>query len=258
MTLDLNSLFDTEKYTIPRYDSTKEELAAIAAGIRGMSVFLFDSSSVLTHPLYIELCQIAFELNLSIVIITKSEISTSLKLKMAHVFLTRPTELWRVPAYSLFKGVFEQYDWSNAAEHFEGMLLGYSNEDMLKWLCARADTRIGWTGKTVYLLLSSAQAISVRAHGKRYIDPEEVVRPIDIFFSRRHNRVRKDAENLILENITLARVSVWESFFRELFADKIRHIKSDIVTALLTQEKAAKMNSVLESNFQFFESGSWK
>ena len=257
MTCDLNILFETEVRT-SKYDSTKEELEAVAAGTKALSFFLFPSSSVESHPFYMELRQIAFALNLSIVINPVNETDPDPRRRVANVFLTRPMELWRVPAYSAFKSVFQNYDWSDAAEHFESVLLGYSDEDISKWLNAHASSQISWKGSTVYLLLSSTQASGVRTLSKRCVDPSLILEPIRVFFDRERNPVRKNAADFLPDKYVLARVSVHHSFFREFFGRQTLPSESDVITSLLTAELAPKMNSALESNFQFFEAGVWK
>jgi len=257
MKLDLSSLFEA-KAELSKYAGTREELEAIAQGTKAMSAFLFQSASIDSHPLYNELHQIASGLNLSIVISNKLDLEQGGGLGMAYVFVTTHSEQWRVPAYISFQKVFDHYGWSDAAEHLESLLLGYSDEEAGKWLAAHSAARIGWTGKTFYLFLSSTQATSVRALGMRCIDPATTVDPVQIFFNRKLNPIRRGIDSVISGEGTLARVSVREPVFRELFGRQTMPGDSDVITALLTPEKVVKLNPALESNFQFLESGIWR
>jgi hypothetical protein len=256
VTQDLDSLFETKANL--GNDSTREELEAVAAGNKALSFIQFPSLSLGTHPFYPELRQIAFELDLYIVTKSANETEPDPRLRVANVFLTRPMELWRIPAFSSFKKVFEEYDWNDAAEHFESVLLGYSEEDISKWLETRARSQISWRGRTFYLLLSSTDADGVRALAKRCLDPRLITQPILAFFNRQQNPMRTDADGLVSSGCVLARVSVRQSFFRDLFGRPTAQSDSDVSTALLTPETAAKMNSALESNFQFLEAGTWR
>lgn len=257
MTPDLNALFESRE-SLAKYGSTREELEAVAAGTKALSLFPFPSLSMETHPFYHELRQIALELDLSLVIIQVDEANPDPRGRSAYVFLTRPTELWRVPAYCAFRDVFEDYGWSDAAQHFESKLLGYSDDDISKLLRAFAGWQIDWKGRTIYLLLSSTDADGVRALAKRCIDPKMVVQPIPIFCSHHQNPMRTDAASLVSGGCVLARVSVRRSFFRELLGRQAVPSESDVITSLLTAELATKMNSALESNFQFLEAGEWR
>jgi hypothetical protein len=257
MTLDLNTLFEA-KAKLGKFDSTREELEAVAAGNKALSFFQFPSLSVENHPFYAELRQIAFELNLYVVVTPVNEADQDPRLRVANVFLTKPTEFWRIPAFSAFKTVFEDYEWNDAAEHFESKLLGYSEEDISKWLQDRARSQISWRGRTFYLLLSSTDADGVRALSKRCIDPRLIAESILVFFNRQQSPMRADADCLISEGCVLARVSVRQPFFRDLFGRQTTPSDIDIITALLTPEAAAKMNSALESNLQFLEAGTWR
>ena len=257
MTPDLDSLFES-RVDLSKYTSVREELEAVASGIKAMSVFLFPSASIDSHPFYNELRQIASEINLSLVINNKAGIDQDGDLSMAYVFVAGIKEYWRIPAYLSFQLVFDQYGWSDVAEHFESLLLGYADEDIKTWLDAHSASRIGWTGKTFYLFLSSVQAADVRMLGKRSLDPKGIVQPVLTFFNRKLNPVRKDVDSLISEGHVLARVSVREPFFRELFGRQTVPSEFDVITSLLTAELASKMNSALESSFQFLEGGEWR
>lgn len=257
MKLDLSRLFEA-KAELSKYTNSREELEAIAQGTKAMSAFLFQSASIDSHPLYNELHQIASELNLSIIISNKLDLEQGSGLGMAYVFVTAHSEQWRVPAYISVQQIFDRYGWSNAAEHLESLLLGYSDKDVEEWLAAHFAARIGWTGKTFYLFLSSAQAASVRALGMHCIDPTTIVNPVQIFFNRKLNPIGRGIESIVSEEITLARVSVREPVFRELFGRQTMPNAPDVITGLLTPEMVVKLNSALESNFQFLENGSWR
>lgn len=257
MMLDLAPLFEA-RARVSKYPGTRDELEAVAAGAKAMAVSLFPSAAIDTHPFYGELREIASELNLSIVINDKVDVDQDPNLATTYIFVTKSTEYWRIPAYLAFKRVFEQYGWSDSAEHFESLLLGYTDDDITTWLNAHSASRIGWSGVTFNLLLSDLQASNVRKLGKRSIDPSVVEQPIQIFFNRKHHIVRKDADKLLVGECALARVSVCEPFFRELFGRQIILNSSDVVTSLLTPTVVTDLNLALESNFQFFEEGTWK
>lgn len=257
MTINLNALFKPcgER---PKYESTEEELEAVAAGAKAMSVFHFSHTSMDTDPTYSKLKEIAARLDLSIVITDRNKAEPDHRLRTNDVFLTKPIELWRVSAYTTLKEVFERYEWSDAAEHFESTLLGYSDEDIAKWLRVHSKSRIGWTGRTFYLLLQFAEAASVRSHAKRYLDPKIIAEPITVFFNRKHSLLREDTDCLLPEGLALARASVRHSFFRMLFGRRTAPSEPDVIAVLLTPEKAEEMNSALESNFEFLEAGAWR
>jgi hypothetical protein len=253
----LDNLFEV-RVEPSKYENTERELEAVAAGTKAMSVFSFPSSAIDNHPLYLKLCAIALELNLSMAITDRNETDQDPRLRTADVVLTKPAELWRAAAYSAFKNVFELYDWSDAAEHFESSLLGYSDEDTANWLRARSVSEISWSGRTFYLLLTPAQAIGVRALSKRCIDPTLITEPIQVFINRNRHPMRENADNIVPAGYVVARAAVRHSFFRKLFGRQILPGESDVITSLLTTENAVEMNSALASNFEFQEAGTWR
>ncbi len=255
--MNLESLFET-RVRLSKYESARDELEAVAAGKKGMSFFLFPSSSVETNDFYSELRQISIELSLSIIINSTNEPDRDPKLRTTNIFVVKPSELWRIPMYSAFKSVFEHYNWNDAAEHLQSKLLGYTDDDVVEWLKFRNFSQIGWGGRTFYLLLSPSQAAGMRSLSKRCMAPETGAQPTLIFFNRKRNPMRTDAAELISEAGVLARVAVREVFFRELFARKIVSEDPDVVTSSLTSEKIIKLNEALTSTFQFLEDGNWK
>jgi len=256
MAFDLHSLFDTHA-ELPKYVSVREELNAVAAGTKGMSVFLFPNSLIGTDSFYNELCKMASDLNISTTLREKLDLESESNLLMSYLFIFRDNESWRIPAYLAVKRVCEYYGWSDAAEHLESSLLGYTDEEISSWLRIHSSSRASWTGKTFFFLMPSIQADNVRLLGKRSISPSVITEPLRVFFSRNRNPMRVDAYSRIPSQHELMRVSVREKFFRDVFGSPSASTDGDVVVSTITRDTAAALNSALDSSFQFFGPDGW-
>ncbi len=262
MAFDPSSLFDCDTRRSP-YDSVEEELQAVAAGRKAMSVFAFPNTSLGTDPFYDELCKMASQFHISIALRERFVSGLEPNLRTSYLFVFRDDEAWRVPAFLLFKRIYDNYGWSDAAEHLEGSLLGYTEEEISLWLAARWNSRVDWAGKTLFLLANSAQGDNVRMLGGRSIDPGMITTPLAVFHSRWRKPIRADALSRIPAQHELMRVSVKEDFFGEVFKVSLRaaldsDVFVDVMVSNIPPERAAALNSALQSNFQFFTSEGWR
>lgn len=240
-----------------KYAALRDEVQAVADGTEALAVKVFPRASIDADPLFQEFRQIASDLHLSVVMQEKITIDQDPDVALIYVFAARQTELWRIPAYGAFQRIFQHYDWSDAAEHFEGVLRGHSDAAIAQQLAAHAASRIDWAGKTAYLLLSAEHASNIRMLGMRGIDPTTVQQSIRIFCSRKHDLIRRDAASFIGEQQVLARVSIAEPLFAALFRTKLVTTSAEIVEARLDAAMMVEFNCALRSNFQFFEQAVW-
>ena len=257
MAFDPGSLFDSDARRSP-YASVEDELQAVAAGRKAMSVFAFPTTSVETDPFYDELCRMASNLNISTSLEERTVSGLESNLQTSYLFAFRADQAWRIPAYLLLKRIYEDYGWSDAAEHLEGSLLGYSEQEIISWLRARSNSRVGWTGKTLFLLVNSAQGDNVRMLGRRSIDPAMVKAPLATFFSRWPKPIRTDALDRVPDQHELMRASVREDFFRDIFEVGLGGERTDdVIVSSIPPARVAALNASLQSNFQFFTSKGW-
>jgi hypothetical protein len=258
MSFDPRHLFETSRARLS-YLNVGEELKAVANESKAISAFLFPDDVIAMDSFYLELKQQAEALGLSISTIASSSLSGRAETTMSYVFLYKnENERWRIPAYLSLKRAFEHYGWSDGAEYLEGSLLGYSDGECSRWLGLHHAARAGWTGKTIYFLFNSSQAVAIRTLGMRAIDPRAISHPIIAFFNRTRAPVRANALATIPNQLEVMRASVDEPFHRELFGDALASSADDVVLSSISTSLAERLNLALRSNFEVFTSGEWR
>ena len=119
------------------------------------------------------------------------------------------------------------------------------------------ETRLNWTGKTFFMLISRPQQELIARLGMRCIDPQSMVKPITAFFSRSHAVLKKTAFNMVPDHMVIGRVSVKEKMFRNIFGKATSPDASDVVSGIINADIALSLNPALDSNFQFLNADGW-
>jgi hypothetical protein len=255
MMTDPSSLFEPSA-PIRGFDSLEAELDAVRTGKKAMSVFSFQLSSINDED-FNELLMRSFELDLTVIQQKESVTRSGVAYDQIYTFILLPAEAWRVPAYMLTRKALRNYGWSDAAEYLESALLGYSEEETSAWIARNKATRLTWTGKTFYLVMSHQQQGLIAKLGMRCIDPDTLIDPITAFYSRSNAVIKKDACSLLPHNMVIGRVSVKEKAFRKLFGKVASPDAPDIITGAIAAHAAAYLNPALDSNFQFLSADGW-
>jgi len=254
--IDLRALFDQEPPT-DRFKDINEELQAISAGIKAMSVISVPRSELGTVEIE-PILQTALDLGLLTAFhLEKIFRGTSAPYEQVYVFIFNRGQEWRIPAYIATRQILRKYRWSDGAEYFESYLLGYSESEILAWMAHHQKTRASWTGLTVYLLMSKRQIEPIRYLGMRCIDPKSVTADVIAFFSRSNLAIRSDAKSMIPKGFILLRVAIKRSLLKILFGPPNSWGDAEIVSTTITADLAKLMNPALESNFQTFDGG-WR
>src|SRR5205085_12128434 len=125
------------------------------------------------------------------------------------VFVARPEELWRIPAWiALWETAFTDRQWTNASEAQTSLLLGYTAKQRAKWLADTYQRRATWTGVTVYTPLTADQKRGVIALGQRCLGDEQELSSMTLLYNTRSDSLRANAARLVPRELTMARVAV--------------------------------------------------
>jgi hypothetical protein len=252
--IDLSTLFESQ----PARDSLgslKDELEAVRSRKKGMSVFSFPRSET-GGDNYKELLTVASQLGLLTVHQNEHVLHTPER-DIVYIFVLHPEESWRVPAYILTRKCLRTYAWSDGAEYLESALLGYNEEEISFWLKRKHQTRVSWTGLTIYVLLSRQQQTMMTKLGMRCIDPDTLIEPITVFHMREHMQLKKDAIHSIPANMVIGRVSVKQAKFLKLFEHTFSSAEP-LIIATLSADDVASINPALDSNFEFLDVDGWR
>jgi hypothetical protein len=251
--MDLSLLLESQS-KVAKFCDLEAELVAVRSGQKAMSVFSFERAGVDDNA-YVEVLNAVLQMG---VLAVEHSLKTETDRETLYVFATTYNEMWRVPAYLATRTVLHKFVWSDTAECLESLLLGYSEAEIAEWISNIRYRRAGWTGRTIYLIMSVDQKKQIEELASRCVGSQTLSDPILAFISRSQAIVKRNAGDLIEEGLVIGRVAVSQEFVRELFGTADRWGENDVISASIDQSLARKLNCALGSNFEFFESGSWR
>jgi hypothetical protein len=174
-----------------------------------------------------------------------------------HVFVSRPEELWRVPAFlALWNTAFVDGRWSDAAENQMSYLLGYTGPQRKRWITALRQERPAWTSATIYALLDADQRKLVDSLGRRCLGPTTATEGMTLMYGA-GDQVKAKAFALVPPNHTLARVGLRLKEFRSIFGP-FKGKESGLIKRTVTKKLAPIVSAALESNVQYLTRTGWR
>jgi hypothetical protein len=239
----LASLFErwTPSAELVAYPSVEASLDAVRAGKKGMSRFTFPAGG----PEHRKLLRLAFARDL-VVVLENHDV----------VFVVRPAELWRVPAFmTLWNTALVDGTWSNAAENQMSSLLGYTAKQRERWLERHRQWQAAWGCATVYALLGATQRAAVATLGDRTFGPVDELAGVTLFVCP-NGVLKTTALRLVPKGTTLARVGLDWKMFEKLFGTKPSHGLA-VRSATLSKRQVIATNAALKSKLQFFDRRGW-
>jgi len=254
--IELSELFENILPSLSRFGDLEAELRAIRSREKAMSVFSFERSQA-NETGGATIVNAALDLGLLVgQYVAKIDLSGGAH-EIIYIFILNPEEIWRIPSYLATRKSLHSQGWSEGMEVLESRLLGYSDEDISMWMTHKRNSRAGWSGQTIYLLMSERQRRLIAEVGGRYLEPNSIIEDIVVFFSRSRSTLKSNILDLIPAGTTIGRVAVRRSFFNRIFGDPASWSGRDVVSSSITKDVARLLNMELESNFQFIDDG-WR
>jgi len=243
---DAATLFEGWKPRPDLHPTDEASLDAVRAGKKGMAMFVSSAASLADGD-FAHWLKLAAPRGLVVTVHADD--------KQAHVFISRPEELWRVPAYlALWNTAFVDGRWSDASENLAGDLLGYTKAQRKAWLEARREETPAWTCATVYALLDRSQREVVETVGKCCFGPTDEIEGLSLFLQRGGELSSKAFARLPADH-TLARVGLaWDAATQIFGASS----KPGLVTKRLSNRLIPKLDDGLRSNVQFLTRAGWR
>ena len=241
------------------YTTFKSHLDAMSTGRKkGLSLFGFVMNDVTRERDLLALLELACDRGLVVVHYNEPMPGVAFERRDDRVFVARPEELWRVPAWiALWKTAFADGRWSDAAEAQASLLLGYTEKQRARWLAARREHQPAFTCATVYALLTAEQKRRVRALGQRCFGDDKQLASITLLRKRSDYGVRPDAARLVPRDLTFARVGLRWATFRKVFP-KAWNGHQEIVETRVAGRLAGEVNRGLTSNVQLLTARGWR
>lgn len=230
-----------------RYRTLRDELAAVHARRKPLLLEVWPRDSILAgEDGYPALARAALGLGLTVVQQPGPH-------DQVNVFVLHPDQIWRVPAYGALSRMYGA--WSDGAEATASHLLGYRDDEIAAWLADCRWRRAGWTGETIYLLLSASQRARLVRLGGRSLDPD-TAEGATVLWHARGGVVRRDALRRLPEGTTLARAAIDHAAFGRLFRGAPR--RGQVAALALTPARTRALNSALASPIERLGVRGWR
>lgn len=249
MNVSRDALF-VDGETSPKYKDLEQEFEALIHGSRKLCSFIFPTEKFTSDDGYIEICESAQKLGLAVITQKMPTNTLDPRLQFTYVFVLANDQLWRVPAFISLKKIFNHYGWCDGAEHFEGELMGFTQNEIGAWIADHHSARSGWLGKTLYAILTTNQIRDIRALGGRAFMPQSTEGPLEVFFSRSNRRISPLARSLVGDMGALVRFEVYDTFVRKNIYDNLKTNNNDIALIKIPFEMIADLNSALTSDIE--------
>lgn len=234
----------------------KQELAAVARGEKPIAVYSFDRATIEeVGDGYADVCRAALDARLILTLVPRAY---SARDAPVYVFVHGEGDAWRVHAWLATRLVLRDWGWSDGLEVLESTLLGYTDQQIERWMDVKRARQVAWQVPTVYLHLSDACRADLEGFGQRSFPPG--LRPgekLTLFTSRGRKEMRPGALARCLLGFSVGRVSLNREAFDRLFLDQLRTARRDVARVDVAATEAGALNKELESKIQFLTIRGW-
>jgi len=251
--IDVASLFEPPRAPVnDDYQTDSGELRAVACRKKAISYY----GQVILDRVdgrFQAYCDTAFQHGLTILQFRTPDVP-----EMADVYALHPDQMWRVQALRSLEMRVSYNSWSDALEAFRSALLGYSEQEIKTWIEFQRWQRLGWIGRTIYLMIPLAMAEQLAKVANRCVSGGMLEGEITAFTYNGYNVIRRDANERLASHCQLGRVAIEAAFFNRLFGSSPGYGKPDaIVTAHLGDVLLRDFNSALCSPIQLLHAQGW-
>ena len=175
-----------------------------------------------------------------------------------YLFALKYEEMWRIKPYLVMMKIIEKYGWSSSIEALEGYLLGYSEEQISKWLSDIKDKSLSWNGLNIYLCMSADQWESTKCLGEKSFDKNLFPDGLDVCYMRKNVQVNDENIRNIDRSIKICRCCVNRQFFSDVFGPYQSWESDTFVVASINSDNIRNFNYNLLSKIQTYCEGRWQ
>ena len=173
-------------------------------------------------------------------------------------FLIKSEDKWRVPAYIEFMQMMKaNYRWCDAAEHFERLLLGFEESDILDYLNIRRETHGFWGLQLVYVIMHQNYFNSLGQFGYKCFERLSEGKSLSLIFDSLGRRIKASVHSRAPQEYIVGRFGLALSSLRNIF--DLSELENDkpLLTVKLENARIPFLNQALCTKLQFFSDGSW-
>ena len=237
------------------YQGLDNELEAVAAGRKCLSVFTFEGADGESDPNFVIVPDVAARLGLAVTRVRRENGLPPPWSGTVSVCITRAYEAWRGPAYVAVLETLMTAPWSDVSERVQSALLGYSDAEFAAWIGAWRASRAGW-GPQIHLWLDAARAAGVGDLGRRAFAVDVGQGPLPVFIHRRRMAVAAGWFERVPRGWALARAVVARDFHQTLFGRRVDWGAAEFRFAAVVDVVA--LNGALRSGIQVLGAAGWE
>lgn len=244
--VDPSTLFEKQRFTRP-YPTLRAELVAVRDRVKAIAFETWPKRVLARDPDYRELLELAARFGLVVVHHARGTGPDA----DIFVYVLHADEHWRVLAHQALLDRYVQANgrWSDAAQVYQSMLLGYSDAQIRAHLATLRHERLGWGQQTVFALLDSAQRATVARVRGRYLAPSLFEGGLALFVAPADRVIRHDAHRRVGDR-TLARLGVDWDWARATFRSR--------PTVTLEPRRADACNAALGDRVEVLTDDGWR
>ena len=174
-------------------------------------------------------------------------------------FLLKSEDSWRVPAYIEFMQMMKtHYRWCDGAEHFERLLLGFEEHNIIDYLVDRKNTHGFWGLQLVYVIMHRDYFLKLDQLGHKCFERLNEAESISLIFDSLHRRLKTSVHSHTHQNYVIGRFGLAISSLREIFDLSELRDNFTILTVKVENARIPFLNQALRTKVQFFSDGSWR
>ena len=237
--------------------SWEQEITAVRDGLKPISMQWFHSDTVVSNPTSEFAAFQTAALKAGLLVVTYTHESESLEGRELYAFAAKLEQLWRVAAFVTASTNAQRYNWSDSSEYMVSRILGYSDEEANAWLFKRKRRSVGWSGPTLYLLISNAHREQICEAGFRAFPLGAQLSGITVFYVFGKLLLRRDAYRGIPASSILARASVREGVIGRIFKSVYESQDDGLYQTVLSSEDAKSLNMNITSKIEILTESGW-
>lgn len=243
---------DLFKPLVVELETFHDEIDAVADGRKPMSWTTVPPDDVLGENQaqgVQDLLQRAFSNNLAAVMYMRGKWAVD-------VIVARSSECWRIAAFVELQRILETQPWTQTGEAMKSALLGYSIDEVKRWLSYLSLLQSEVGGFNAYVLLSPERYELICSEGMRAFPIGSAVIPIEMFTVEAGMVPLSETRNS--EGGYLCRLSLEHRVARVLFSDLSELQINGYAKTVVDENNRKSVNQALRGKIETWSGSRWE
>lgn len=205
-----------------------------------------------------EIVEYAKKAGLAIVEYEQKTKINDLTLFNTYHFVLKLEDFWRIPAYLKYMDMMKNhYIWNDSAEHFERILLGYTEPEIVNYIESRKRTHGFWGLQAVYIVMTREYCDNLRHFGYKCFNLPSKSDYLGLVFDSLSRGLKTSVFKHENKEFCIGRFGLKIDSLREIFDLTEISEERPALSVQLDNKEIVPLNQVLRTNIQLFSNGSW-